>query len=70
MIVSLVINFCCELTYRTELRESSTRTVAVAFDVAPVMVSPFVNLPVNASSTNLSPSYNKIYYDVVVSNLI
>ena len=69
VIVSLVISFCCELIYRTELRESSTRIVAVAFDVAPVIVSPSVNLPVKDSSTNRSPSSSKTYADVVVSNL-
>ena len=46
--VSPVINFCCDVIKSLELLsfpKSSTRTVAVAFDVPPVMVSPASNLP-------------------------
>ena len=77
VIVSPVINFCCEDMYIWLLRESSTRTVAVAFDVPPVMVSPFVNWPALASRTpaplsvnSLSPSSNKINSKVFVSCLM
>ena len=50
-------------------RPSSTNTVAVALDVAPVMVSPFTNkpvVPVPVSVTILLPSSCKINSNVLV----
>ena len=38
--VSSVINFCCDEIYSFRFRESSTSIVAVAPEVAPVIVSP------------------------------
>ena len=74
VICSSFSNFCCELMYRTELRESSTKIVAVAFDVCPVTISPFTNLLIDALSVpspdsvmTLSPSSNKTYAVVLVS---
>jgi len=42
-----------------EFPKSSTRTVAVAFDVAPVIVSLAENLPIEDSRTSLLPSSSK-----------
>ena len=46
VMVSPVINFCCDVMKILGLSVfpwSSTRTVAVAFDVSPVIVSPISN---------------------------
>ena len=50
VIISSTENLFCADINNLPLDKSSDKTVAVAFDVAPVIVSPLVNLPKDESS--------------------
>ena len=59
VIVSPVMNFCCDVMNNLEFLESSTNTFAVALEVEPVIISSLIKkplLPAPSSVTILSPS--------------
>ena len=61
IITSLSINLFCAVIINLLLVISSTKTLAVAFEVWPVTVSPLVNLPkVDSSNKILSLASNSV----------
>ena len=58
-ISSLVSNLFCEVMYNTWLSsKSSIKTVAVALDVRPLIVSPTVNFATESSNTTFSSPFS------------